>query len=215
VIEFLDPANRSDVDDVAALYEKHLADSPVVLLGPWFLREFYYSTLVADGLVGVLFYRVNGRVAAFLSYTRNPGGFIGEGARRHPLRLGWTMLKSVVLQPRLIGSILTAVGYVSRRRGDSSRLFGDGLAEALSLVVPPEYQRLVPPGRKSRLTVRLVEELAEHLAKDGVTRVLYPVEPRNTSSCLLFSSLGCEMEKSEYAGKTVYLYTHRLGDGQE
>ncbi len=210
MIEFLNPENQQDVGDVAELYEKHLADSPVVLLGPWFLREFYYSSLVAEGLVGVLFYRVNGRVAAFLSYTRRPGDFIGLGARRRPLRLCWTMLKSVVMRPRLIRSILEAARYVSRRGGDSGRLFGEGLAEALSLVVPPEHQKLVPPGGKSRLTFRLVEALAEHLRKEGVTRVLYPVEPRNVSSCLLFNSLGCDMEKSVYAGKTVYLYTHQI-----
>ena len=65
-ISFLDPDRAADVDRVAALYEKHLPTSPVVRLGPRFLREFFFAQLVRDGLLGCLVCHVDDRVVAFL-----------------------------------------------------------------------------------------------------------------------------------------------------
>ncbi len=82
-IEYLNPRSAADVDRVATLYEENLADSPVVLLGPRFLREFFFKKLVESDLLGCLVCRVDGNVVAFLSWTNHPGDFIGRGIKKH------------------------------------------------------------------------------------------------------------------------------------
>lgn len=210
-VEHLNPRNADDVGKVAALYEEHLSDSPVVLLGPRFLREFYYSRLVEDGLLGCLVCRVDGEVVAFLSWTSRPKDFIGRGIRRHVFALSWIMLKAVLAQPKLISNIISGLRMAARRKEDQAAPESSAdCIEALSLVVPPKYQKHVPPGGTSRLTVRLVEMLAEHARKQGVDRILYVVQPRNRASSIFFSAMGCEFEKRTYAGEQVYVYTHLL-----
>lgn len=209
-VEFLNPRNATDVWRVATLYEEHLADSPVVLLGPRFLREFFFKKLVESDLLGCLVCRVDGNVIAFLSWTKHPGDFIGRGIKRHFIALSWIMLKGVVEKPSTIKQILSAVKIVTRRSGDAGSAHDPKAIEAISLVVPPEYQKHVPEGGKARTTVRLVQDLAEHARQQGTERVLYVVQPRNKASSIFFAVMGCELNKRTYAGEEVYVYTHHL-----
>ncbi|MGQ0767057.1 MAG: hypothetical protein ACT4OZ_15520 [Gemmatimonadota bacterium] len=215
MISALDPASSRDVNAVAALHEEHLADSPIAQLGPRFLRSFFYSTLVRDGLVGVFVCHLDGEVIGFLSYTAYPGDFIGRGVRRHPLRLAWIMLRTLVARDRSVRDLWSVAAFVARRGRDQetpaeASTAGGGHMEAISLVAPPKHQKHIPPGGKSRLTIRLVETMAEHARAHGVARVVYTVSPRNTASNLLFNALGCDFEKRTYAGTTSYFYTHRI-----
>lgn len=210
-IAFLDPGNATDVADVAALYEQFLPTSPVVRLGPRFLRQFFFSRMVRDGLLGCLVCRVEGRVIAFLSWTDRPTDFIGRGIKRHFAALSWIMLKSIAARPAFVRELLDTMRMVSRRSGDSGTSGHEaGVIEAISLVVPPEFQRHVPPGGKGRLTTRLVQALADHARGQGVARVIYVVQPGNAASAIFFSGMGCEFAKRTYAGEEVYVYTHDL-----
>lgn len=210
-VSFLDPRARADVAQVAALYEEHLGDSPVVRLGPRFLREFFFSRLVEDGLLGCLVCHVDGRVVAFLSWTNSPGDFIGRGVRRHFVALSWIMARSILARPAYLRDLVTTLRMITRRSGDRGVTPAEeGAIEAISLVVPPAYQKHVPPGGKSRLTVRLVQALGDHARARGVDRVLYVVQPTNKASAIFFSAMGCDMEKRTYAGQVAYVYTHQL-----
>ena len=209
-IEHLDPRIAADVDRVATLYEEHLGDSFVVLLGPRFLREFFFSRLVESELLGCLVCRVDGRVVAFLSWTNRPGDFIGRGIKRHFIALSWIMLKDVIRTPSALGRIVAALKMVTKRSGDHGGEGDPKAIEAISLVVPPEYQTYVPAGGKARTTVRLVQELAAHARGEGMERVFYVVKPANKASSIFFAVMGCEMNKRTYAGEEVYVYTHHL-----
>jgi hypothetical protein len=209
-IEYLNPRSATDVDRVATLYEEHLADSPVVLLGPRFLREFFFKKLVESDLLGCLVCRVDGTVIAFLSWTNHPGDFIGRGIKKHLVALSWIMLKGILAKPSTLKELLSAIRIVSKRSGDAGSEHDPKAIEAISLVVPPEYQKYVPEGGKARTTVRLVQDLAAHARKQGTERVLYVVQPRNKASSIFFAVMGCELNKRTYAGEEVYVYTHHL-----
>jgi hypothetical protein len=209
-IEYLNPRSATDVDRVATLYEEHLADSPVVLLGPRFLREFFFKKLVESDLLGCLVCRVDGTVIAFLSWTNHPGDFIGRGIKQHFVALSWIMLKGILAKPSTVKQLLSAIRIVSKRSGDAGSEHDPKAIEAISLVVPPEYQKYVPEGGKARTTVRLVQDLAAHARKQGTERVLYVVQPRNKASSIFFAVMGCELNKRTYAGEEVYVYTHHL-----
>jgi hypothetical protein len=209
----MDPKNAPDVTSVASQQQKDLPSSPVALVGTRFVEEFYYSKLVEAGLVQCLIYRVDGRVAGFLSYTRYPADFIGRGIRKYWPSLTWIMLRTVLARPATIQNILAAMKFT--RGGNRAELFSEpGMIEALSLVVPPEHQKLIPPGGKSRLPVRFISWMGERAVEEGANQVLYAVEPRNKASNILFSSLGCEFNKVQYAGQTVHMFTHRVGAQQ-
>jgi hypothetical protein len=121
------------------------------------------------------------------------------------------MLRSIAARPAFLRELLATVRMVTRRAGDSGiPAWEPGMIEALSLVVPPEYQRHVPPGGKGRLTTRLVQALADHARTEGAERVIYVVQPSNAASCIFFSAMGCEFAKGTYAGDPVYVYTHDL-----
>lgn len=209
-IEHLDPRSAADVDRVAALYEEHLGDSAVVLLGPRFLREFFFSKLVESDLLGCLVCRVDGKVVAFLSWTNHPGDFIGRGVKRHFVALSWIMLKGVLESPSTLKRILGALKMVTKRSGDHGGEGDPKAIEAISLVVPPAFQTFVPEGGKARTTVRLVQDLAAHARAQGTERVLYVVKPANKASSIFFAVMGCELNKRTYAGEEVYVYTHHL-----
>ena len=210
-IEFLDPNNAADVDSVSALYEEHLATSPVVKLGPRFLREFFYSQLVKDDLLGCLICRVDGKVVAFLSWTTRPSDFVSVGIKRHVVKLSWIMLRTVITRPAIVHELIASSRMASRRAGDTGMpADSPAVIEALSIVVPPAFQRHVPEGGKGRLTTRLVRTLADHVRAKGVAKVIYVVQPTNTSSAIFFSGMGCEMAKRTYAGNVVYVFTHDL-----
>ncbi len=210
-IEFLDPNNAADVDCVASLYEEYLGTSPVVKLGPRFLREFFYSQLVKDDLLGCLVCKVDGKVIAFLSWTTRPTDFIGRGIKRHVVLLSWIMIRTILARPAIVADLVASTRMASRRAGDSGMPPDTpGVIEALSIVVPPAFQKHVPPGGKGRLTTRLVQMLGDHVRAQGVEKVMYVVQPTNTSSCIFFSGMGCDMEKRTYAGNPVYVFTHDL-----
>lgn len=214
-IEYLNPRSAADVDRVATLYEENLADSPVVLLGPCFLREFFFKKLVESDLLGCLVCRVDGNVVAFLSWTNHPGDFIGRGIKQHVVGLSWIMLKGIAEKPSTVKQILSAMRIVSKRSGDAGKEHDPKAIEAISLVVPPAYQKHVPEGGKARTTVRLVQDLAAHARKQGTERVLYVVQPRNKASSIFFAVMGCELNKRSYAGEEVYVYTHHLVERPE
>src|SRR5437879_6177998 len=95
-IERLNPRNAADVNAVAELHERYLADSPVAKMGRRFIREFYYGRLVEDGLIDCVICRVDGHVVGFMAYTGSAYDFLSRGVRHHFLALSWVMLKSLV-----------------------------------------------------------------------------------------------------------------------
>ncbi|HEX5069206.1 MAG TPA: hypothetical protein VFV78_03235 [Vicinamibacterales bacterium] len=208
-IEVLDGRRRDDVNAVAGLHEQFLADSPIVGLGGRFLREMFYGRLVEDGAVGVIICRHEGRIVGFASYTPDPGGFMGKGIRRHFPALCGIMARSVMARPSTLKGVWRALTIVRERGAEASRREA-GLGEVISLVAVPEYQKIVPEGGKSRLTVRLFEEMIARFRAMRYQRVHLLVLPRNRASNILCSVMGCQFEKISVAGVPTHRYTFVL-----
>jgi hypothetical protein len=208
-IETLDPRNTADVNAVADLHLQFLGDSPIVRLGEDFLRRFFYVKLVADGDVGVTLCRHEGRIIGFISYTRDPLGFIARGARRHLFFLAWLLGTGMLARPALARDVLFTLKMMRERSGEA-RKAEPGLGEVISLVTVPEFQKHIPEGGKNRLTVRLFEEMVAFFRGQGFDRVHLKVLPHNKASNILCSIMGCQFEKITEAGMTVHRYTYFL-----
>lgn len=216
VIERMDPANRADVDAVAALHEQFLGESTVAKMGPAFVRDVYYSKLLADGLYDCLVCRSGGRVVAFLSYTDRPMDFMSRGLKQHFLRVAWSVGRAVLTSPKRLRDVLFVLKLMGARseHGDD-KVLQAGAAEALSMAVLPDFQNVVPEGGKSRIAVRLIELMAADLRGRKVSEIAFYVDPANRAANLLYSAMGCRFEKILHAGNTrhrfVYPVAPRLG----
>jgi len=213
-IETLNPRSAADVNAVADLHLQFLSDSPIVGLGERFLRRFFYTKLVEDGSVIVTICRHESRIIGYISYTPDPLQFMSRGIRRHFVYLCGLMTVSVLTQPALLKGIKTAMKVV-RERGGQARQPEPGLGEVISLVSMPEFQKYVPEGGKSRLTVRLFEEMLAYFRGIGHERVHLLVLPHNRASNILCSIMGCQFEKITVAGIVTHRYTYFLNGKPE
>ncbi len=209
-IETLNPRNTADVNAVADLHVQFLSDSPIVGLGERFLRRYFYVKLVEDGLIGVTLCRHEGRIVGFISYTADPRGFMMRGVRRHFFFLCWLMGTSILAKPSLVQGILQALRLMRERSGEARQEPAPGLGEVISLVTLPDFQKHVPEGGKSRLTVRLFEEMLAYFRGLGYDRVHLLVLPHNRASNILCSIMGCQFEKITMAGVVTHRYTYFL-----
>lgn len=219
VVERLDPTKRADVDAVAALHEQFLGDSTVARMGPAFVRNVYYSKLLADGLFDCLVCRSGGRVVAFISYTDRPMDFMSRGLKQHFVGVAWSVGRTVLTSPKRLRDVLLVLRLMGARSGHTDdQVLRGGAAEALSMAVLPEFQNVVPEGGKSRVAVRLIERMAADLRDRKVSKIAFYVDPANRAANLLYSAMGCSFEKILHAGlirhRFVYPVAPRLGAAQ-
>ncbi|MGQ0537404.1 MAG: hypothetical protein ACT4R6_00535 [Gemmatimonadaceae bacterium] len=210
-IERLDPHNRADVAAVSALHEQFLGDSPVARMGPRFLRDCYYSRLLADGLFDCVACRdvAEGRIVAFMSYTDRPTDFMSRGLRRHFFRVAWTIGTTVLRSPGRLKDVLFVMRLMRERREDGDdEVLRRGAGEALSMAVLPEYRGAVPAGGTARLPTRLIELMAADLRERQVSEIAFYVDPSNLAANLLYSSLGCRFDKITHAGLTRHRFVY-------
>jgi hypothetical protein len=212
-VGFLDGTRGDDVNGVADLHQEFLADSLVVKFGDAFLRKFYYSRLVRDGLIKSTICRADGRVVGFFSYTTDPG-FMGVALRRYPLTVLWLVGTSVLRRPSVLKDVLLVLRLLMGSRGDNQAAMAGCASEGLSMAVRQDWSRAVPAGGQSRVSVRLFEELVADLRRSEAKTVCMFVQPLNLSSNLLFSSLGCELSQVTRAGVKCNRYTYDLRRGR-
>lgn len=208
-IETLDPGQTADVNAVADLHFQFLADSPIAGLGERFVRSFFYTRLVQDGAVRVIFCRHDGRIVGFISYTPDPHGFMARGIRKHFVYLCWLMSTSLLMKPALLSGVRRALSMV-RERGGQTEPADPRLGEVISMVTLPDYQKHVPEGGKGRLTVRLFEEMVAGFRALGYDRIHLMVKPENRASNIMCSVMGCQFEKVIIGGIPTHRYTFFL-----
>lgn len=210
-IERMDPRNRSDVEAVSALHEQFLGDSPVARMGPAFLRNCYYSRLLADQLYDCLVCRSrkDGRIVAFISYTDKPTDFMSRGLKLHFFSVAWNVGRSILASPKRLNDVLFVLRLMSVRSGSSDdHVLKGGAAEALSMAVLPEFQHAVPEGGKSRVAVRLIELMAADMRERKVSDIAFYVDPANRAANLLYSAMGCRFEKIQTAGNVRHRFIY-------
>lgn len=215
-IERMNPADRGDVEAVSRLHEQYLPESTVSRMGPQFVRNVYYSRLLADGLYDCLVCRSEGQVVAFLSYADRPTDFMSRGLKSHFLAVAWNVARAVLSSPKRLKDVLLVLRLMAERSpGTEDAALRSGAAEALSMAVLPEFQNVVPAGGKSRIAVRLIEMMAEDLRQRGVRDIAFYVDPANKGANLLYSAMGCKFEKIVHAGiprhRFIYPVAPKLG----
>jgi hypothetical protein len=210
IVEKLDPRDRAAAQQVADLHLKYLSDSPVVQFGPRFLRQFYYGKLLSAGLIEATIGRDGNQVVAFISYTKDSLDFMQRGVRRWPFYLSWLMLRSLLARPALARDLWTVFRLMRERSQEASSSAEQVRGEVLSLVVAESHRAQVPAGGRSRLTVRLFEEVVEFYRGAGLDKFYLLVQPSNRASNIFCASMGCRFEKVMNMGMPVHRYTYQM-----
>ena len=184
--------------DLRELHFALLPHSPVVLLGPRFVERFYYPRLVEMGLLfGAIAYWDN-RPIGFISVTQDAAGFMGRAIKRHPIKLAWTMLVSVLADPRRLGALYEALQIMRNREpADTS----EPLAELLSFGVVEEFRKA---GFARKTGVKVGRDLfgiaIEQLREREVATVAALVDQDNKEVCLMYRAMGWTVHNPDVKG---------------
>jgi ribosomal protein S18 acetylase RimI-like enzyme len=190
-IRRLDPLDEQARRDVAGLHAHLLPTSPIVRIGRRFARDFYYRSLVADGLVGCHVAYVDGVAAGFLAFTADPAHFMSIGLRRHWPRIARTLLVDVVTDPRRAAVILWTLGYMRSRKS----AVPPGEAELLSLGVMPQFRSIdFVRSTGLRISTELFGRARADLLARGVQRFHGVVEAKNREALMFYQALGCRVD---------------------
>ncbi len=185
------PFDRASVElsaELAALHGELLAHSPVALLGPDFLRHFYYRTLPRMGLIFGQVAFVNDRPAGFIVATHDSTGFMRTAIRTHFLRIGLVLGVSVLRNPRRIAAIWEGLQIM---RGLPSPAPGQAQGEILSMGVLPEFRsREFCVRSRLRIGQDLLAAVLDQIGARGIGEVRVIVDADNLEARLFYSGQG-------------------------
>jgi len=129
--------DAQEASDLASLHAELLHHSPLVLMGPDFMRSFYYSLLPADGFIRGAIAYCDGKPAGFIVGTGDANGFMSEATKKHWLGLCWILFKSVMRKPSRLLAMKEAYDIQSNVQAQE---YGPEIGELLSFGVLPEYR---------------------------------------------------------------------------
>ena len=187
-IEPFDAASGDRSAHLAMLHAELLAHSPVALLGPDFMRRFYYRTLPKMGLIfGAVAY-VDDEPAGFIVATQNSSGFMQEALRSRFVEIAAVLGWSVVRQPSRIGAIWEALQIM---RGLPAPDPSQPAGELLSFGVLPRYRaRDFILRTRLRISQDLLKAVVRQLSDRGVGAVRVIVDADNVEARMFYLGNG-------------------------
>ena len=188
---------QAPVEDVTRLHTVLLPASPVALLGPRFMRGFYYRVLPWEGLIlGAVAY-VDERPAGFVAATSDANGFMRTALRRHWWPAAWAVGTSVLASPTSAAAVWQAWRVMrSRRRAEH-----EAAGEILSLGVLPAYRQPAFVRQHGlHIAADLLEMAVERLRCLGVRQIGAAVRADNTEAKLFYAGLGWNLHRAEVPG---------------
>jgi GNAT superfamily N-acetyltransferase len=147
-------------------------------LGEKFLRDVYYSGLLASPFGRAIVIEVGGSVAGFASYSPDSGRLFGDIFRPRLVPTLFAIMRATLRKPRVPIDFAETVLAV-RRTSEGS----DILAEGVSLEVAPAYQGL-------GLGFLLLQAVVKDLQADGAKRIKARILACNQPVERLYPPLG-------------------------
>ncbi len=206
--DILDIGQAADSDaaaaqarDLAALHSELLGHSPLVLMGPGFVEDFYYTVLPAEGYIGGSIAYVDGRAAGFIVTTGDPNGFTSKAMRRHWPRISMILLKTVLRRPGRIAGLIEANRIQSNVKAEN---YGPEVGELLSFGVLPEYRKRAFV-KQSGLSIGadLLGRATAQLAAKGKTRIRAIVDKDNLEAQFFYRGQGWRVGLADVKGWSV------------
>lgn len=189
----LSPDDEAQVEAMAALHLELLPESVPARFGRRFMTRFYFSRLVESGLLAGDLYCHEGTYVGFSAYTMHPDTFLGDGIRRHFLRLCLLMPSVLLEAPR---ERTRAVRELVAKSGDVRPASPGRTGYWLTFGVQDAYRKLKVDERGSRISKLLVDAMLSRLRAAGIERVDGAVSRENRGAILFYHSCGFRIDDS-------------------
>ena len=192
----ISPDDAEQIEAIAALHAELLPTSTPARFGHRFMTEFYFTTLVREGLLLADLFRHDGVYAGFNVYTPAPESFVRDGIRRHPFSLAALVLRLLLESPgRTLGALwdllVKSRGMPRGKAEDTAFWLTFGVKEPFTKV------RLEPDGR--RISGALVAEMIQKLRELGVHRLQGTVAVDNKPALFFSHAFGFRVVASAQA----------------
>jgi ribosomal protein S18 acetylase RimI-like enzyme len=193
----------SEIETVARLHATILDFGPMSRLGERFVRKIGYELPLKAGLLHVTLGIVDGSIAGFAAYAPRSGTFQREALRMHRNTVLWTLLRSILEDPRRLWAIVLAARVILSR-DTLAPAPHTSAGEFAALAVRPEYTT-VEFFRRTRL--RVGEELTRHviafMQNAGVDTVRGFVDAHNKPALLMYQRLGARFQPCRVGGRPM------------
>ena len=210
VIRQISSTDREALASVGRLHVQLLPFGPMAKLGETFVREVCYRIPMADGLLKLAAFELDGRMLGFVAYTDRSITFHRLALRKHWLYSGAMTLAAVLRDPRRFTKLARVGRVVLSRRAERETL-RDPLGEVVCLAVLPEARA---SEFVRRVGVRVSEVLVNHakteLAGAGVDRMRMIVDADNRPVLMLYHLMGARLEPYKQGGKASMLVWFEL-----
>jgi ribosomal protein S18 acetylase RimI-like enzyme len=200
-IREIEPNALRDLEKIAAMHMELLDFGPMAGLGEEFVREICYAALMRERVLQTAIAEVDGEAAGFVAYTPVSLAFHRSGLRRHWLRAGWYVLRSLARDPRRLPKLVTALRVVFSRRAELAPLT-EPLGEIVCVAVRSPF--LAPRFVRQagvHISEALIRYAAGQLRAADVRRMRMLVDADNRPVLMLYHRLGARFEPYEQAGK--------------
>ena len=198
--------DKISIESVASLHEILLPASPVASLGPRFMKKFYYSKLIEDGLICCDYYKYGDRIVGFITYTKYPSNFLKIGIRKRFLTLIPLLTVVFCQKPHRFIEILK-VSQLERaiKKGNKSE------GAILSFGVLSEYRDRVFIHRTGLLIAHeLFQHVVQFFRKEAFSTIRLLVEPDNKETLLFYHYYDCKFQKIQTLGRYLIKITCKV-----
>jgi ribosomal protein S18 acetylase RimI-like enzyme len=182
-------------EDVAAISELHegLLPSGVAGLGTRFLRQFFYSRMVREGLIKAALSRIDGDPAGFITMTQQPSKFLNTAITRHWPTVIWhlavTSLRRPVVLTRLVKLLRINAFRIQRPELSES-------AQILAIGVRPKYRH---PHFVRSTGIRIAPDLVQHAVTQaialGLREIHLEIDASDRRLLVFYRLLGWQSER--------------------
>lgn len=196
-----EPLSASESRDLATLHATLLGHSPLVLMGPEFMEQFYYTMLPAEGRIcGAIAY-VEGRAAGFIVGTDDPDGFMSRALNQHWMKISWIMFRSLMRSPGRIIAMKEAYQIQSNVQAEN---YGPEMGELLSFGVLPEFRsRGFVRETSLHLSSDLLQVTVKQLGRAGKTKLRAIVDKDNLEAQFFYRANGWQVGLTSVKGWRV------------
>lgn len=199
----LTPSDEAGIRAVARLHMELLDFGPMAGLGERFIREVGYRLLMRDGMLRVVLASVDGDPIGFVAYTERSISFHRSSLGKHPVRVAWTLMCSLLEEPRRIAALARALRVLKSRRGEVTR-GSDPLGELVAIAVKREALTSAFVKRTGlRVSESLVTLVQQKLARAGIDEMRMLVDHDNKAALFMYHRMGARMQPYVQAGEPM------------
>jgi len=197
--------DKSEMDAVADLHVELLGFGPMAGLGRRFIKDACYTNNMMGGQLKVAIYEIDGVAGGFVAYTDQSISFHRTSLKKHWVRTAFTLMLSLLEDPRRLASLARALAVLGSRRTEHGIVGSDPMGEVVCVAVRPKY--LIAEYRLangSRPGESLIAYSAHQLTDLGVDEMRMLVDADNKAVLFLYQALGARIEQYEQAGEPMF-----------